>query len=218
MNLIDINPRATAKKLNRFYESRFGFSIDFNRLTVPKAKRMYRQIEENLEQLKREFGIYKMEKSPKYTELVSVKEGIALWISQNQILLENQTARAEVEVAAKGMVDEIQSMIEKIGKMQNEDLIAVVGSARDMIGMDQANQYKSAADSALSSILEVLKSQHESLEMAVRGLSGDEVPAPMAMGGDMGGDKGDFGAEPESTFPTSDAAAGGPAPLGREPR
>lgn len=215
MNLIDINPRATAKKLNRFYESRFGFSIDFNRLTVPKAKRMYSHIEENLEQLKRDFGVYKMEKNPKYTELVSVKEGLALWISQNQVLLENQTARAEVEVAAKGMVDNIQSMIEKIGKMQNDDLLAVVGSARDMIGMDQANSFKSAADTALTSILAVLKEQHESLEMAVRGLAGDEVSTPMNMGSEpsMAGDE-----MPEPTFPTTAAAAGGSAPLGRETR
>lgn len=216
MNLIDINPRATAKKLNRFYESRFGFSIDFNRLTVPKAKRMYNHIEENLEQLKRDFGVYKMEKNPKYTELVSVKEGLALWISQNQVLLENQTARAEVEVAAKGMVDNIQSMIEKIGKMQNDDLLAVVGSARDMIGMEQANSFKSAADSALTAILGVLKEQHEALEMAVRGLAGDEVPTPMDMGAEpapMGGEE-----MPEPTFPTTDAAAGGSAPLGRETR
>jgi hypothetical protein len=215
MNLIDINPRTTAKKLNRFYESRFGFNINFNTLTVPRARRIYRQIEENLQQLRKQFGIYKMEQNPKYAELVSVKEGLAFWIRQNQVLLENQTAKAEVEVAAKGMVDEIQDMVEKISKMQNEDLATIVTSARDMIGMQQANQYKSTADTALTAILDVLKAQRESLEMAVRGLSGEEVGGTMAVGQSTS----EPAAGPEvDQEPPETAPAGMASPMGRELR
>ena len=217
MNLIDINPKTTAKKLNRFYESRFGFNINFDKLTVPRARRMYQQIEENLDQLKKQFGVYKMEQNPKYAELMSVKEGLAFWISQNQILLENQTAKAEVEVAAKGMVDDIQDMVEKISKMQNEDLATIVTSARDMIGMQQANQYKSAAEAALAAILDVLKSQRESLEMAVRGLSGEEVAGAMNMGG-AAPTMPAAGGEAEPEMEVDPAPAGVSSPMGREPR
>ena len=107
------NPIPNAKKLNRFYESRFGFTIDFNKLTVPKARRIYKQLEENLVKIKQSHGIYNTELNPKYTELLTVKEGLSLWLQQNRVLKEDEATEAEVKVAAKGMVDEIQSMIEK---------------------------------------------------------------------------------------------------------
>lgn len=223
MNLKEINPVANAKKLNRFYESRFGFTIDFNKMTVPKAKRIYRQLEENLNKIKRAHGIYFTETNPKYTELLSVKEGLSLWLSQNRVLVESEATEAEVKVAAKSMVDELQSMVEKISKIQNEELAAVVSAARDQIGMAQADEFNGAANGALSSVLETLKAQKEAIEMAYRKLSGEQVPGTtdMAMGGgapaapaaepvapEVGGDE--FGA--------TAAAAGGAAPLGRERR
>lgn len=223
MNLKEINPVANAKKLNRFYESRFGFTIDFNKMTVPKAKRIYGQLEENLNKIKRAHGIYFTETNPKYTELLSVKEGLALWLSQNRVLTESEATEAEVKVAAKSMVDEIQTMVEKISKIQNEELAAVVSAARDQIGMAQADEFNAAANGALSSVLETLKAQKEAIEMAYRKLSGEQVPgtADMAIGGEVPAASAAEPVAPEvggDQFGATAAAAGGTAPLGRERR
>lgn len=223
MNLKEINPMPSAKKLNRFYESRFGFTIDFNKMTVPRARRIYRQLEENLVKIKQAHGIYFTETNPKYTELLSVKEGLALWLKQNRVLTEDEATEAEVKVAAKGMVDELQAMIEKVGKMQNEDLAAIVGSARNQIGMAQADEFNSAANGALSAMLETLKAQKDALDMAYRKMSGQEIGAPdMAVPGTepaapATGVAPDAGAEGDE-FGATAAAAGGTAPLGRERR
>lgn len=221
MNLKEINPMPSAKKLNRFYESRFGFTIDFNKMTVPRARRIYRQLEENLVKIKQAHGIYFTETNPKYTELLSVKEGLALWLKQNRVLTEDEATEAEVKVAAKGMVDELQAMIEKVGKMQNEDLAAIVSSARNQIGVSQADEFNGAANTALSTMLETLKSQKDALDMAYRKMSGQEVGgAPMSMPGaempapEIGGEEPEAGDE----FGATAAAAGGTAPLGRERR
>lgn len=223
MNLKEINPMPNAKKLNRFYESRFGFTIDFNKMTVPRARRIYRQLEENLVKIKQAHGIYFTETNPKYTELLSVKEGLALWLKQNRVLTEDEATEAEVKVAAKGMVDELQSMIEKVSKMQNEDLAAIVSSARNQIGVAQADGFNAAANSALGTMLETLKAQKDALDMAYRKMSGQEVGAPdMAMPGTepMAPEMGDeLEGEPEGDqFGATAAAAGGTAPLGRERR
>lgn len=226
MNLKEINPMPNAKKLNRFYESRFGFTIDFNKMTVPRARRIYRQLEENLVKIKQAHGIYFTETNPKYTELLSVKEGLALWLKQNRVLTEDEATEAEVKVAAKGMVDELQSMIEKVSKMQNEDLAAIVSSARNQIGVAQADEFNAAANGALGTMLETLKSQKDALDMAYRKMSGQEVGAPdMAVAGtepaapESGAEVASPEAAPgEDQFGATAAAAGGTAPLGRERR
>ena len=226
MNLKEINPMPNAKKLNRFYESRFGFTIDFNKMTVPRARRIYRQLEENLVKIKQAHGIYFTETNPKYTELLSVKEGLALWLKQNRVLTEDEATEAEVKVAAKGMVDELQAMIEKAGKMQNEDLAAIVSSARNQIGVAQADEFNAAANAALGTMLETLKAQKDALDMAYRKMSGQEIGAPdMAVAGTepVAPEAGAEAVAPEAAagedqFGATAAAAGGTAPLGRERR
>lgn len=217
MNLTDINPRPTARKLNRFVESRFGFQIDFDRLTVPRAQQMYRRLEENLNDIKRQHGIYNTETNAKYTELFSVKESLGLWLDQNsRYLTEGETSSAEVIVAAKGMVDAIQDMAEKISKMQNEDLVAVIDSARDQIGIDQADVFKESAATALGTLLTTLQQQREALDLAVRGLAGEQVagpmaPQPMAAASDLD----QMGAAPEEIAAAPAPETGG---IGRERR
>jgi len=217
MNLREISPMPNAKKLNRFYESRFGFTIDFNRLTMPKAKRIYRQLEENLVKIKSAHGIYFSEQNPKYVELLSVKEGLSLWIKNNNVLTESETARAEVKTAAMSMVDEIQSMIAKISKMQNEELIALVSAARDQIGIDQASAFNQSANASIATILETLKAQADALDLATRQLAGDEGVPMSAPGGMPAEVPAEVPAE-EPTLQATGAAAGGTEPLGRERR
>lgn len=216
MNLTEINPKATPNRLNKFYESRFGFTIDFDNLTWPKANKIYRTLDENLNKIKSYYGIHFSETNPKYTELLSVKEGLALWMQQNRILLEGEVSEAEVKVAARKMVDEIQAMAEKIGKMQNEELIAIIQKARDEIGIEQADAFKATASSALSVLLTTMQAQHDALDMAVRALAGEEgvgMAMPEAPMSDL-----DQQMEPEPTFQTTPGAAGGTEPLGRERR
>jgi len=222
MNLKELNPMPTAKKLNRFYESRFGFSIDFNKMTVPKARRIYSQLEENLVKIKKDHGIYFSENNPKYTELLSIKEGLGLWLQEHRVLTESETTEAEVKVAAKGMVDELQNMVEKVSKMQNEDLASIVAAARDQIGVQQADEFNSAVNAALGTMLETLKAQKDALDTAYRKMSGQEVGgADMSMPGAELAPAPEAPEAPEGAqdqFGATAPAAGGTAPLGRERR
>jgi hypothetical protein len=87
--------------------------------------------------------------------------------------------------------------------------------------MAQADEFNNAANTSISVILDTLKSQSIALDTAVRRLSGDQVEgAPMAMGAEepaaaMGTTPAE---EPADTFQSTDAAAGGTEPLGRERR
>jgi hypothetical protein len=117
------------------------------------------------------------------------------------------------------MVDELQNMVEKVSKMQNEDLASIVAAARDQIGVQQADEFNSAVNAALGTMLETLKAQKDALDMAYRKMSGQEVGgAEMAM---PGAEPAPAPEAPEATgdqFGATAPAAGGTATLGRERR
>ena len=142
MKLLDIATRPTSFKINKVNESRFGFSIDYDQLTLGKAKKLSKTLSENLSRLKQNFGVHKAEKNPKYMELLMVREGLNRWIDENRPLTESEIAKSGAILAAKDIVDSFQDMLEDISKMQNEQLPALLDTVRDQIGQPQADAFK----------------------------------------------------------------------------
>lgn len=227
MDLKDISPRATAQKMNRIMESRFGFSIDYATLNLSKAVRLNRSITENINRIRRSFGAHTAEKNPKYMELLMVREALGKFIAERRQLTEGEMGKSEAILAAKDMVDSIQDMLEKVSKMQVEQMPALIDTIRDQIGNDQADQFKNSVGQLLAGMVDQLTQAREQADGAARSLAG-EGPAPgMAMGG-SGGLAAPTGAapgveagaemQPADNFAATDAAAGGPEALGRETR
>jgi len=219
--------KTTPKKINKLMESRFGFSINFDQLTVAKAERLSETINANLNKIRHSTAFHSAERNPRYMELLTVKEGLTAWLQQNRRQInEGEVGNAEVLLAAKDMVDSIQDTIEKVGKMQNEQLPQLLDSIRDQIGSEQAEQFKQAVGASLDTLMQNLQQAREGVDSGVGILTG-QAPQPMDMGGapDMGADLGaelppsDLDMEePESDgFAATDAAVGGEE-LGREMR
>jgi chromosome segregation ATPase len=230
MRLQELGSKATSKRINKINESRFGFAIDYSKLTIAKAQHLSRALGENLNQLRRSYGAHTAEKNPKYMELLMVREGLQRWVAERRSLNESEMGKSEAILAAKDMVDSIQDMIEDVSKMQNEQMPALIDTIRDQIGTEQADQFKGAVGQVLGSILQQLTDAREQTDNAARNLAGEGSP-DMGMGGGMGdlGMGGGMpgaapGMGPESDldigdeFGAADAAAGGAADLGREKR
>lgn len=234
MRLSEMHTEVTPQKINKVMESRFGFSIDYDNLTFAKAERLHNAISENLTTIKRSFGSHQVEKNPKYVELLLVKEGLDKWMTSEQGLFESEMGRSEAVLAAKDIVDSIQDMLEKISKIQNEQVPALIDTIRDQIGSEQAEQFKGSVSPTLTELYTALSTARESTDTSVRALAGEDVAQPMdmGMGGDMGGDAlggvdagmgadqtSDFDADAEADgFDATDAAVGGEEELGRERR
>jgi hypothetical protein len=231
MRLQELGLKNTANRINKINESRFGFGIDYNKLTVGKAHALSRALGENLDKLRRSHGQHTAEKNPKYMELLMVREGLNRWIDEHRTLTESEMGKSEAILAAKDMVDSIQDMIEDVSKMQNEQMPALIDTIRDQIGSEQADQFKGAVGTVLGAILQQLTDAREQTDNAARSLAGEGSP-DMGMGGAAMGGPG-MGAEmpgaaagmgPESDmdmgdeFAATDAAAGGEADLGRDKR
>ena len=231
MNISDINPVTSSRKMNNLMESRFGFTLDFNKLTYAKAQKLSAMVSENIDRIRFNYGIHRAERNPKYMELLMVRESLGRWMAENQQLMESEMGRSEAILAAKDMVDSIQDMVEKVSKMQVEQLPALIDTIRDQIGMAEAETFKSSMGDLLRNIAESLAQARETADSSARSLAGEEggigdmaggiggMPPP-PMGGDL--DAGALGGAPSDLdvdeFGATDAAVGGTEPVGREKR
>jgi len=221
--------RTSPKKINKLMESRFGFSINFDKLTIEKAEHLSETISANLNKIRHSVELHTAERNPRYMELLTVQEGLNAWLEQNRrTLVEGEVSNAEVLLAAKDMVDSVQDTIEKVGKMQNEQLPQLLDSIRDQIGSEQAEQFKQAVGASLDTLMQNLQAAREGVDGGVGILTG-QAPQPMDLSTDelstdlatgMVPPTSDLDVEePESDgFAATDAAAGGAEELGREPR
>lgn len=224
MNLKELTPK-TARKLNKVMESRFGFSIDYKNLSYAKAQKLNVALSEQLNAIRKSYGIHTAERNPKYMEMLMVQEGLSAWLDQqDQVLTEGELEVAEVVLAAKDMVDSVQKMIEDASKMLNEQLPPLVDTVRDQVGVEQGEAYKNATTPALQALLDNLNVARESLDSAARVLAGEQAPVTdMGLGAELpaptvGDDLSDLDADEGDGFDATDAAAGGDEELGRERR
>ena len=233
MRLSEMRTEVTPQKINKIVESRFGFSIDYDNLTYAKAQRLTKALGENITNIKKSFGAHTAEKNPKYMELMLVKEGLDKWLSSEQGLFESELGRSEAVLAAKDIVDSVQDMLEKISKIQNEQIPALIDTIRDQIGSEQAETFKTAISPTLTELYTALSTARESTDTSVRVLSGEQIAdTDMSLGANQVLDGApDLGAAPESDldsdlgappeadgFDATDAAVGGEEELGRERR
>jgi hypothetical protein len=226
MNLKELNSQSSAKKMNRVMESRFGFSIDYSKLTLEKASRLNRSVVENINKIRSTYGTHKTETNPKYMELLMVREALSRWIAEHRQLNEGEMGKSEAILAAKDMVDSIQDMLEKVSKMQVEQMPALIDTIRDQIGNEQADTFKNSVGQLLAGMLDSMTQAREQADGAARQLAGEQMaPTGMAMPAPAGAP---LPAGPEiapasdldqpDEFGASDAAAGGPDTMGREQR
>lgn len=216
----------TAKKLNKLMESRFGFTINYDNLDVTKATKLNEKITANLDNIRHSVDLHTAEKNPRYMELLTVQEGLSTWLKENsetEVITEGEVGSAEVLLAAKSMVDEVQDMIETAGKMQNEQLPQLLDSIRDQLGSEQADAFQQSVGGTLEQLMPALQTARDGVDGGVRVLSGEQVDTPM----DMPTPDSDLDLEVDDVetivpdadgFDATGAAVGGDTELGRELR
>ena len=129
--------------------------------------------------------------------------------------------QAEVVMAARALADDIQDMIARLGKMQNEDVPAIADQMRAEMGAQVAQGFADSMTAAVDGHLTATKATKQAMDDAIGSITG-EAPITPAMG-DVPMDA-PLDAEPMAepmadVVDVNDPAAAGPeeAPLGRDP-
>ena len=150
-----------------------------------------------------------------------LEEGL---MAQLNALLEADAADAEITMAARGIVDELQDMIEKLGKIQNDQLGPLADEMAFSHGPEQSAAFKQASDSAIAGLLGQSRSTKDAVNDAVLVLMGDKPADDMAatgaeLGGDMGADmEDDISMDMDLTGGDESMAGPEDEPLGRAKR
>lgn len=86
-------------------------------------------------------------------------------------LLETEVSQAEVMMAAKGFAQELQEMIEKIGRLQNEDLPPVTDQMRETYGTDSSSAFQTQIYGALQGVMDSLYTAKNQVDDAVSNMA-----------------------------------------------
>ena len=120
----------------------------------------------------------------------SMKESANL-VKRLRYLLETEVSQAEVMMAAKGFAQELQEMVEKIGRLQNEDLPPVTDQMRETYGTESASAFQSQIYAALQGVMDALYTAKNQVDTAVDNMATTgQVGATVDMDVDVGMDDG----------------------------
>lgn len=97
--------------------------------------------------------------------------------------------QAEVVMAAQGLSSELQDQIEKLGRLMNEDLVAIVDQMRYEMGAQVASQFQDEVGGALNTQLENAKQAKQAIDNSIVSIAGGEQ---------MGSEQAAEPAEPEA--------------------
>lgn len=75
-----MSAKASLKQMNKIMESRFGFKIDYAKMTPEKAEKMIGIIDEAISKVKASTASHTAQQDPKYMEMVMVKESVSKYM------------------------------------------------------------------------------------------------------------------------------------------
>ena len=117
-------------------------------------------------------------------------------------LLETEVSQADVMMKAKKFSEELQEMVEKIGRLQNEELPPVVDQMRETYGTESATTFQTQIYGSFQGVMDTLYTAKEQVDNAVGSLAttgqiGMQTDMDKGIGGgEMGGDpNAELGAE-----------------------
>lgn len=90
------------------------------------------------------------------------------YVNRLRIFLESEVTEAEILMNAKKISTQVQEMIEKIGRIQNESLPPLVDQMREVFGEDTTARFKEDTDGALVGIMAALNDGKDSVIHNVR--------------------------------------------------
>lgn len=145
----------------------------------------------------------RMVPDPFAAQAAARRKGISMNEHKNLVkhlrtLLETEVSHAEVMMAAKGFAQELQEMVEKIGRLQNEDLPPVTDQMRETFGTDSASAFQTQIYSAFQSVMDSLYTAKGQVDDAVSSMaSTGQVTASNDMEMDVTDDAPEGDAPPE---------------------
>jgi hypothetical protein len=118
-----------------------------------------------------DFFSYQSKKTNK--KRTEMKEG---YVKELRKLLEAETDQAESLIAAKSFSQELQDMVEKLGRLVNENLPAVSEQMRDAYGSDVATGFEDQVSGTLNTVMDSLRNSKQEIDNSVSTIADGGAP------------------------------------------
>lgn len=115
------------------------------------------------------------------------------FVKDLRALLESEVEEAEIVIATKGFSKSLQEMIEKVGRLQNEDLPPLSDQMRSNYDIEVAHSFHEKTQATLQSVLDALYYAKDEIDRVVQ----EMATGNMQWSTDMEGDSDEFDAEPD---------------------
>jgi hypothetical protein len=102
---------------------------------------------------------------------------MAMGESRRRIREASEIQQAQVVLASKDMVDQVQKMLEQVTALQFKDLPALVDQINNEVGQQQGAQFNNDASAALGGLVQNLQASKQQLEAALGVITGQSAPA-----------------------------------------
>lgn len=93
------------------------------------------------------------------------------FVSDLRALLESEVEEAEIVIATKGFSKSLQEMIEKVGRLQNEDLPPLSDQMRANYNIDVAHNFHEKTQGTLQSVLDSLYYAKDEIDRVVQNMA-----------------------------------------------
>ena len=183
MKLKDLAPPQQTKQTAKVFESYFGQNINFDALSHPQVRSMLQRVRGLINEHRQQPSFHRSEQNPAYLKLVMLEQGLSAKLKDQRrnIREASEVNQAQVVLASKDMVDQVQKMLEQVTALQFKDLPALVDQINNEVGQQQGAQFNNDASAALGGLVQNLQASKQQLEAALGVLTGQGAPA-----GDMG--------------------------------
>lgn len=98
------------------------------------------------------------------------------YIKKLRKVLESQFDEAESLIAARSFGQEMQDMVEKLGRLSNEDLPAVAEQMRNTFGPDLATAFENQVMEVLEQVMSTLRDAKQNVDNSVAAISAGQMP------------------------------------------
>lgn len=112
------------------------------------------------------------------------------YIKELRVILEGEVEEAEVIMSARGFAKELQDMIQKVGRLANEQVGPVVDQIRLTYGADMSASFQDTVKGEMDNVLTTLAGAKDTLDDVVTDISNGTVPGGVDMDMDEFGDEG----------------------------
>lgn len=200
MKLNDLEQKSKVVAVRALQEN-FGYKLPLSNMTISETAGMLKKVRGLILESKRTPQYNKIGNNASIMKLRFMEQALDSHYRdllnrqrQTRVVLENEAVEeAQVTLAAQDLCNSVQKMLKDIGKMQIEELPALVDGIESEVGVNEAKAYEQAVGQQLETLSNALKEAFQALKSARDALTGGEGAEsfqPEAGGQEMGGEMG----------------------------